>query len=358
LRHIDLEYELSCIKGISDQWIDKAKKRLDNLVKPKGSLGRLEEFAARIVAIKEQETLSLGKKAVFVFAGDHGVVEEGISAYPQDVTKGMVENFLSGVAGINVLARAAGAEVYVVDVGVNGNIERESPYLIKKKIRNGTGNIAQGPAMSIKEAKEAISVGIEMADMARQKGIDIVAAGDMGIGNTTPSSAMFCAMLGIEPEDMVGKGTGIDDLRLRKKIEVVKRALEVNRDSIEKADPVEILSAIGGLEIAGICGLCIGGAKNRLLVLVDGFISCAGALVAMKFKPEIRDYLFFSHCSAEKGHRLFFEKIKEKPILDLEMRLGEGTGAALAMHIIECAVRLYNEMATFEEVGITPGHDK
>ena len=358
MKYIDLESELSKIKGISSEWIDKAKRRLDSLVKPKGSLGRLEEFAARIVAIKEQEKPSIGKKAVFVFAGDHGVVEEGISAYPQDVTKAMVENFLNGVAGINVLAKAAGADVYVVDVGVNGNIEKESPYLIKKKVRNGTGNIACGPAMSVEEAKEAISVGIEVADMAKQKGIDIVAAGDMGIGNTTPSSAIFCAVLGIEPEEMVDKGTGIDEAKLKKKIEVVKRALKVNRDFIEKEDPVEILSAIGGLEIAGICGLCIGGAKNRLLVLVDGFISCAGALIAMKLKPEIRDYLFFSHCSAERGHRLFFEKIKEKPILDLEMRLGEGTAAAIAMHIIECATKIYNEMATFEEVGISPGHDR
>ncbi len=358
MRYIDLESELSKIKGISSEWIDKAKRRLDSLVKPKGSLGRLEEFAARIVAIKEQEKPSIGKKAVFVFAGDHGVVEEGISAYPQDVTKAMVENFLNGVAGINVLAKAAGADVYVVDVGVNGNIEKESPYLIKKKVRNGTGNIACGPAMSVEEAKEAISVGIEVADMAKQKGIDIVAAGDMGIGNTTPSSAIFCAVLGIEPEEMVDKGTGIDEAKLKKKIEVVKRALKVNRDFIKGADPVEMLSAIGGLEIAGICGLCIGGAKNRLLVLVDGFISCAGALIAMKLKPEIRDYLFFSHCSAERGHRLFFEKIKEKPILDLEMRLGEGTAAAIAMHIIECATKIYNEMATFEEVGISPGHDR
>ncbi len=358
MKYIDLESELSKIKGISSEWIDKAKRRLDSLVKPKGSLGRLEEFAARIVAIKEQEKPSIGKKAVFVFAGDHGVVEEGISAYPQDVTKAMVENFLNGVAGINVLAKAAGADVYVVDVGVNGNIEKESPYLIKKKVRNGTGNIACGPAMSVEEAKEAISVGIEVADMAKQKGIDIVAAGDMGIGNTTPSSAIFCAVLGIEPEEMVDKGTGIDEAKLKKKIEVVKRALKVNRDFIKGADPVEMLSAIGGLEIAGICGLCIGGAKNRLLVLVDGFISCAGALIAMKLKPEIRDYLFFSHCSAERGHRLFFEKIKEKPILDLEMRLGEGTAAAIAMHIIECATKIYNEMATFEEVGISPGHDR
>ncbi len=358
MKDIDLEYELSCIKGISTQWIDRAKERLDNLVKPKGSLGRLEEFAARVVAIKEQQMPKLGKKAVFVFAADHGVVEEGISAYPQDVTKGMVENFLNGVAGINVLARAAGAQVYVIDVGVKGEIKRESPYFIKKKVRNGTGNIAKGAAMSVEEAKKAIYAGIEVADMARQKGIDIVAAGDMGIGNTTASSAIFCAFLKVSPEDMVGRGTGIDELRLKKKTEVVKKALEVNREAVKSSDPVKILSAVGGLEIAGICGLCIGGAKNRLLVLVDGFISCAGALVAMRLKPEVKDYLFFSHCSAERGHKLFFEKIGERPILDLGMRLGEGTGAALAMHIIECAVKVYNEMASFEEVGITPGHDR
>ncbi len=357
LKHSDwLHKEIGKIRPISDKWIIKARKRLDSLVKPKGSLGRLEEIAEKIVAIKEEERPRLDKKAIFVFASDHGVVEEGISAYPQDVTKGMVKNFLRGVAGINVLARAAGADVYVVDIGVKGDIDEESPYFLNRKIRNGTGNILKGPAMSLEEAEKAICVGIEIADMAKENGIDMIAGGDMGIGNTTASSAIFCSLLGCDPEDVVGRGTGIDDERLKKKKEVVKRVLERNREAIERGDPIEILSLMGGFEIAGICGLFLGGAKNRQILLADGFISCAGALLAMKIRPEVRDYLFFSHCSAEKGHRLFFEKIKERPILELDMRLGEGTGSAIAMHIIDCAIRVYNEMATFEEVGIQPGH--
>lgn len=351
--HLDLSFD---IRPISKEWMDKARNRLDNLVKPKGSLGMLEEIAARIVGIKEQDRPSIDKKAVFVFAADHGVVAEGVSAYPQEVTSGMVKNFLSGVAAINALAKVAGALVYVVDIGVNGSIKEESPYLIKKKIRKGTGNITKGPAMSIEEAKKAIAVGIEIADMAKENGTDMVATGDMGIGNTTPSAAIFCAFLGCRPEDVVGKGTGIDDTTLKKKIDTVKRAIKVNQALLRNRNPLHILSALGGLEIAGISGLCIGGAKNRLIVLVDGFIACAGALVAMKIAPQVKDYLFFGHVSAEEGHRLFFEKIGEKPILDLGMRLGEGTGAALAMHIIDSALSIYNEMATFEEVGIEPGH--
>jgi len=358
LRHSDwLHREIEKITPISEEWISKAKKRLNSLVKPKGSLGRLEEIAERIVAIREEERPSINKRAIFVFASDHGVVEEGVSAYPQDVTKGMVKNFLKGVAGINALAREEGADVYVVDIGVNGKIDEQSPYFLDRKIRNGTENILKGPAMSREEAEEAICVGMEIADMAKENGIDMIAGGDMGIGNTTASSAIFCAILGLDPEDIVGRGTGIDDERLRKKKEIVKRVLERNREAIKRGDPIEILSLMGGLEIAGICGLFLGGAKNRFVVLADGFISCAGALLAMEIKPEVKDYIFFSHCSAERGHRLFFEKIKERPLLDLDMRLGEGTGAAIAMHIIDCAIRVYNEMATFEEVGIKAGHE-
>jgi len=344
------------IRPVSEKWLNKAKERLDSLVKPKASLGILEDIAARIVAIKRQERPSLDKRAVFIFAGDHGVVAEGISAYPQEVTSGMVKNFLKGVAAINVLAKAAGALVYVVDIGVKGDIDEESPYLLKRKIKKGTDNITKGPAMSMEEARKAISVGIEMADMAKTNGMEMIATGDMGIGNTTPSAALFCTFLEHNPEDIVGKGTGIDEITLKKKINAVKKAINVNKGLLENKDPLSILSALGGLEIAGICGLCLGGAKNGLIVLVDGFIACAGALVAMKMSPKVRNYLFFCHMSDEKGHKIFFEEIKEKPILSLRMRLGEGTGAVLAMHIIDSALRIYNEMATFEEVGIEPGH--
>ncbi len=351
--HIDLLFD---IEPISSEWLSKARNRLDNLVKPKGSLGLLEDIAAKVVAIRKQERPFLKKRAVFVFAGDHGVVTEGISAYPQDVTLGMVKNFLNGVAAINAIAKGVGADVYVVDIGVNGDIKEESPFLIRKKVKKGTQNIVQGPAMTLEEAKKAINVGIELADMAKDMGIEIIATGDMGIGNTTSSAALFCALLGCSPEDIVGKGTGIDDESLMRKIEVVKKALMTNKAFFN--NPINTLSAIGGLEIAGICGLCIGGAKNHLVVLVDGFIASAAALVAIKINQNVKDYMFFSHVSAEKGHRIFFEKIGERPILNLDMRLGEGTGAVLAMHIIDAALMVYNEMATFEEVGIAPGPNK
>ncbi len=342
--------EISKIEPLSEEWIKRAWKRLDSLIKPKRSLGILEEIAARVVAIKEEERPRIEKKAVFVFASDHGVTEEGVSVFPKSITYEMVRNFLKGIAAINVLSRKAGADVFVVDIGVDADISEESPFLIKRKIRRGTENISKTSAMKKEEAEDAIKVGIEVADMAKSMGYSMIATGDMGIGNTTASSALLCALLRIDPEEVVGTGTGIDEKVLKKKIDVVKKALDVNRHLF--SDPISTLSAVGGLEIAGICGMCLGGAKNRMIVVVDGFIASCGALVAMMIQPNVKDYLFFSHLSAEKGHRIFFEKIGERPILDLRMKLGEGTGAALAMHIIESALSIYNEMATFEEAGI------
>ena len=343
---------LKQIQPISETWMDKARQRLDNLTKPRGSLGRLEEMAARVVAIREEERPSLGKKEVFVFAGDHGVVSDGVSAYPQEVTGLMVRNFLNGGAGINVLARAAGASVSVIDIGMKENLE-DADGLIKKNVRRATENIVSGPAMSREEAEKAIDVGIEMADNAFANGAVMVAAGEMGIGNTTPSSAVFSALLPAECSDVTGRGTGLGEAGLRQKIKVIERALQINPTSPD--NPISTLAAVGGLEIGGICGLCLGGAAHRMIVVVDGFISSAGALVAMRLNPTVQDYIFFSHQSSEKGHRIFFEREGIRPILDLDLRLGEGTGAALAMQIIEDSVSIYNEMATFEEVGIEPG---
>jgi nicotinate-nucleotide--dimethylbenzimidazole phosphoribosyltransferase len=344
--------QLTKIQPVSESWIEKARQRLDNLTKPRGSLGFLEDLAARYVAIREEERPEITAKGVFVFVGDHGVVTEGVSAYPQEVTALMVKNFLAGGACINVLGRCAAAKVSVVDVGMIEDLP-EAPELVRRNVIRGARNIAAGPAMTVGEAGAAIAVGIEMAERASAAGSSIIATGDMGIGNTTPSTALFAHLLPAKVEDLTGRGTGLDEQGIRHKIRVIRQALEVNRDSL--GEPFATLAALGGLEIAAICGLCLGGAANRLAVVVDGFISSAGALVAMRLKPEVRDYLFFSHQSLERGHQVFFQKEKIRPILDLDMRLGEGTGAVIGMQILEDAVKIYSEMATFQEVGIEPG---
>jgi len=340
------------IEPLSDEWLEKARQRLDNLTKPRGSLGRLEEMAARVVAIRQEERPVLEKKDVFVFVGDHEVVSEGVSAYPQEVTGLMVRNFLAGGAAINVLSRCADADVSVIDIGMKEDLQ-DAEGLIKRNVKRGAGNIVRGPAMNGEEAEKAIEVGIEMAERANGRGTVMIATGEMGIGNTTPSSAIFSALLPARVAEVTGTGTGLDEQGLKGKIEVIEKALEVNGGDLD--DPLSTLAALGGLEIAGICGLCLGGAARRMIVVVDGFISSAGALAAMRLNPLVKEYLIFSHCSFEKGHRTFFEKEGLRPIFDLDLRLGEGTGAALAMQVIEDSVKIYNEMATFEEVGIEPG---
>jgi len=340
------------IKPVSEMWLKRARERLDDLTKPRGSLGVLEELAARYAAIKEEIPIIMPAKKIFVFVGDHDVVAEGVSAYPQEVTAQMARNLLSGGAGVNVLAGCAGAEVFVIDIGMKEELI-DAPELINKNVRKGAGNIAIGPAMSREEAEIAVNVGIEMALKAYSEGASLIATGDMGIGNTTPSAALFSVLLPAEVEDVTGRGTGLDDKGLAHKIEVIKKAIQVNGRSF--GDPIATLAGVGGLEIAGISGLCLGGAACRMVVVVDGFISTAGALVAMRINPSVKDYLFFSHQSSEKGHRIFFKKEGLRPILDLDLRLGEGTGAAIAMQIIEDGIRIFNEMATFEEVGIAPG---
>jgi nicotinate-nucleotide--dimethylbenzimidazole phosphoribosyltransferase len=340
------------IQPISKAWLDTAWKRLDNLTKPRRSLGQLEEIAARIVAIREEKRPWISKKEIFVFAGDHEVVSEGVSAYPQEVTGLMVRNLLAGGAGINVLARCASAKVNIIDIGMKEDLQN-AEGLIKKNVKSAAGNIARGPAMTRQEAEKAIVVGIEMVERAYENGTNMIATGEMGIGNTTPSSAVFAALLPAKVIDVTGTGTGLDEKGVKHKVAVIEQALKTNRKSLN--DPISVLSAVGGLEIAGICGLCLGGAARRMIVVVDGFISSAGALVAMRMNPAVRDYLFFSHQSSEKGHQAFFEKEGVHPILNLDLRLGEGTGAALAMQIIENAIKIHNEMATFQEVGIEPG---
>ncbi len=327
-----------------------AEARLDSLTKPPGSLGRLEEVAVRYCLATGTLTPRLGPKRIYVFAGDHGVSDEGVSAYPKAVTAQMVRNMLGGGAAINVLARHARADLRVVDIGVEGSFER-AQGLIREKVRPGTGNLAEGPAMSRGEAERAVGVGIALARQARDEGVALLGTGDMGISNTTPSSALMAALLPCAVKDIVGRGTGIDDAALERKARVVERALAINNDWLR--DPLDALAAVGGLEIAGLAGLILGGAALRIPVVVDGFISSAGALVACRMAPFAAGYLFFSHCSAEAGHRVFFEKTGVSPLLDLGLRLGEGTGAALAMHLIEAGVRIYSEMATFDTAGVS-----
>ncbi len=345
-----LEATLARIVPLNTDILAAAQARLDNKTKPLGSLGRLEEFGRRVAAISGSLSPQPGKKVIFTFAGDHGVVDEGVSAFPREVTPQMVFNFLNGGAGVNVLARHAGAEVRVVDMGVDFDFGG-LPGLIDRKVARGTANLAKGPAMSRDEAVQALEAGIGLALEARSEGVTMLGTGDMGIGNTTPSSAIVAALTGRSVRELTHRGTGIGDKALDRKIRAIEQGLAVNRP--DPADPVDVLAKVGGLEIAGIAGLVLGGAAAGLPVVVDGFISTAGALIASELSPHVREYIFAAHRSVEIGHGCMLERIGAEPILDLHLRLGEGTGAALAMTMIEAGVKVLNEMASFDEAGVT-----
>ena len=327
-----------------------AQKHLDNLTKPPGSLGRLEEFARRLVMITGDKSPVLDKKVIFTFAGDHGVTEEGVSAFPKEVTPQMVFNFLRGGAGINVLSRHAGAEVVVIDIGVDHDFG-EVAGLINMKVVRGTKNFASGAAMTRAEAVKCIEAGISLADDYAKKGYRIFGTGEMGIGNTTPSSAIASVLTGRTVAEVTGKGTGISDESLKNKIRVIEKGIKLNDP--DKSDAVDVLSKVGGAEIGGIAGIVLGAAANKLPVVIDGFISTAGALIAYCIEPKTADYMFSAHNSVEIGHKAMLEKMGLEPILDLNLRLGEGTGAALAMLLIEAGLKIYKEMATFGEAGVS-----
>lgn len=345
-----LKETLESIKPVDKSLEPDVRAHLDNLTKPQGSLGFLEDIATRYCLATGTVKPTLGDKAIFTFAGDHGVADEGVSAFPKEVTPQMVANMLAGGAAVSVLGKHAGAKTHVVDMGVDADLAG-AEGLIDRKVRRGTSNIAKGPAMTPDEARQALEAGITLAREAAADGVTLLGAGDMGIANTTPSAALFAALLPCEPEEITGRGTGIDDAAFVHKIEVVKQALAVNASLL--ADPLSALAAVGGLEIAGIAGLCLGGAATGVPVVVDGFISSAAALVACRMCDAVEGYLFFSHRSEEAGHAVFLERFGARPILDLGMRLGEGTGAALAMMVIEAAVKIYNEMATFGSAGVS-----
>ncbi len=345
-----LNNTLSKIKPVNQEFYAAAQKHLDNLTKPPGSLGKLEEFAKRLVTITENTSPLIERKIIFTFAGDHGITEEGVSAYPKEVTPQMVFNIIRGGAGINVLARHAGADVLVIDIGVDfdfGEIEG----LVNMKVVKGTMNFAKGPAMTREEAVKCIETGIELANGYARKGYRIFGTGDMGIGNTTPSSAIAAVLTGKPVSSVTGKGTGITDDSLKRKIAAINQGIEINRP--DKDDAIDVLSKVGGAEIGGIAGIVLGGAANRIPVVIDGFISTAGALIAYCIEPKVKDYIFAAHNSVEAGHKVMLDKIGLKPVLDLDLRLGEGTGAALAMLMIEAGIRIYKEMATFGEAGVS-----
>jgi nicotinate-nucleotide--dimethylbenzimidazole phosphoribosyltransferase len=283
-------------------------------------------------------------------AADHGVAIEGVSAYPAEVTPQMVLNFLHGGAAINVLARQAGARVVIVDIGVAAEFG-DLPGLIRRKVARGTANMTAGPAMTVDQAEQAVQIGIEVAQSEIDAGLDLVATGDMGIGNTTASSAIVAAITGLSVAQVTGRGTGIDDAGLSRKVAVIERALEINRP--DPANALDVLSKVGGFEIAGLAGIIIGAASKRVPVVIDGFISGAAALVAAGLVPEVRPYMIAAHQSVEIGHRVMLERLGLRPLINLNLRLGEGTGSALAFHLIEGAARVHNEMATFAEAGVS-----
>lgn len=326
-----------------------ARSRQNELTKPKGSLGRLEELSINIAGIKGKMVTGLEHKAIVTMAADHGIVAEGVTLYPQEVTRQMVFNFLNGGAAINVLGRLIGARIVVVDMGVMGGFE-PYPDLICKMVDFGTRDMTRGPAMTRQQALDAIENGIEVVEAEIARGLDIVGTGDMGIGNTSASSAICAAVTGEPVEKVTGRGEGLDDEQLAHKVKVVQKALELNKP--DSKDPIDVLSKVGGFEIGGLAGVMLGAAAHRVPVVIDGFISGAAALIAATLSPGLKDYLIAAHLSTENGHTVLLKYLGLTPLLSLEMRLGEGTGAALGMSIVEAAVKTLAEMATFSEAGV------
>ncbi|MCK4475510.1 MAG: nicotinate-nucleotide--dimethylbenzimidazole phosphoribosyltransferase [Methanophagales archaeon] len=339
------------IKALDERAMEIATKRQRNLTKPAGSLGTLEDVSIKIAGISGNPTPKIKNKVIITMAGDHGITEAGVSAYPRDVTAQMIYNFLNGGAAINVLARHVGARVVVVDMGVAANFSHKSLILMDKKIGYGTANMTKGPAMSYEDAVRAIDAGIEVFKLEAEKGMDIVGVGDMGIGNTTASSAIVAVITGEEVEKVTGRGTGIDDAGLEKKVKAIEEAIRVNKPN--KKDVIDVLAKVGGFEIGGMAGVILAAASHRIPVVIDGFISGAAAVIAYEQQPAAKDYMIAAHRSVERGHSVILDYIGLKPLLDLDMRLGEGTGAALGISIVEAACKILNEMATFEEAGVS-----
>jgi nicotinate-nucleotide--dimethylbenzimidazole phosphoribosyltransferase len=349
-----IEQAIAAIPGADEQRLRKAQGHLDSLTKPLGSLGQIEAVAAQYVAWRGEEPPRVAKKAVYVFAADHGITDEGVSAYPREVTQQMVRNFLAGGAAINVLARHTGSDIVVVDVGVDADFEGVAG-LTHRKVRRGTRNFAREAAMTEAELNAALQVGFDLAAEAAAHGRTLIAVGEMGIGNTSAATAITAALTGQPVLALTGRGTGLDQQRCLSKAQIIDKALRFHFGDFAATRPeaLEILRCVGGLEIAAIAGMVLGAASHGIAVVIDGFICTAGAAVACAIAPNVRNAIIAGHLSQEPGHRVLLESMGVKPLLQLDMRLGEGTGAVLTFPLIEAAVRIYNEMATFGSAGVS-----
>lgn len=352
---LKLEQVIEGIEPLNAEWRKQAREYLNKLAIPQGSLGELLNLAEQLAAIKHSLKPSVRNKVVVTMAGDHGVVVEGISAFPQEVTPQMVANFVAGGAAINILAEVSGARVVVVDMGVAADLTGlvKEGKIQSYKVDYGTRNMALGPAMTRTQAVQALEAGIEIAGKLASEGVELLATGDMGIGNTTPSSAILAVFSGLPVLEVTGRGTGISDQALQNKARVIEKALDVNKP--DATDPVDVLAKVGGFEIGGIAGLILGAAYYKIPVVVDGFISTAGALLAKALAPESLNYMIAAHQSMEYGHQFMLKELGLNPLLNLNLRLGEGTGAALAMNIVEASAQVIAKMLTFEDAGVTAG---
>jgi nicotinate-nucleotide--dimethylbenzimidazole phosphoribosyltransferase len=338
------------IKPLDQGAMARAKARQDNLTKPTYALGRLEDLSIQLAGILGQEKPQVTRKAVIVMAADHGVAAEGTSAYPQEVTVQMLANIAEGGAAIDVLCRQIGARVVPVDIGVKGDTT-SFPNVLQRKIAPGTRSLLRGPAMTPEEAVKALEVGIELVNAEFQKGLDLVGTGEMGIGNTTPSAAICAVLTGQSVDLVTGRGTGVDDKGLQRKIEVIKQSIALNQPDPARA--LDVLAKVGGLEIGGLAGVILGAAANRIPVMIDGYISGAAALIAAGLCPLAKNYMIAGHVSVEPGHRIILEHLGLQPLVSLNLRLGEGTGGVIGMHLAEAACRILSEMATFGEAGVS-----
>jgi nicotinate-nucleotide--dimethylbenzimidazole phosphoribosyltransferase len=347
---VQLEELIARIQPLDEGAMQSARLRQDRLTKPQGSLGRLEELSILLAGMTADPFPSVERKSVIVMAADHGVTQEGVSAYPAEVTTQMIANFLRGGAAINVLARQAGAQVLIVDMGVAADVPAQAGLIINK-IAHGSGNIAKGAAMTREQAAQSIFSGAQIVEAELRRGADVFATGDMGIGNTTPSAAIACALMSASPAEIAGRGTGLDDDGYQRKLAAIERALAVNVPDAK--DGLDVLAKVGGFEIGGLAGVILAAAAHRKPVIVDGFISTAAAMLAVSLAPQSRAYLIAAHRSSEHGHARMLEWLRLRPLLDFDLRLGEGSGAVLAFHLIEAATRILREMATFDEAGVS-----
>src|SRR6266404_4263616 len=347
---------LEKIVPVEQHWLEQAEERQNRLTKPSKSLGRLEDIACRMAAIQRTLSPRVNHKRIVVFAADNGVTEEGVSPYPSEVTAQMVANFLRGGAAINSIAHSVGAELVIVDAGVASpipavDVSRLDAEFVRRLIRQGTRNFSKEPAMAMEETISAIMLGVEMASAASRAGVNLIGMGEMGIGNTTSASAITAALTGFPASAVTGRGTGADDETLARKRQVIEQGLRMHAPSSD--DPLHILQAFGGFELAGLAGLCLGAAAHRIAIICDGFIAGASAAIAVRLSPAVADYMFAGHLSTEPGHAIILELLDRKPLLQLDMRLGEGSGATLAMPVIDAAVRTLLGMATFESAGVS-----